>query len=292
MKRIIYTVATGPNKYSEMAMGLARSLNLLGDKTPRVVVTDNKNYDWSRYFDQVVEPKDDGTGSIYFAKLTALERTDADQVIFIDSDCLAFKSLDPVFDLCEGSGLAATGTKATTGVWYTKTVADVCRDFKLDWLPVINTGVLFYERTSEGEKLITEARSFISEYQAMGFELLRGNPSDEPCISMAMATTGLGKVLPLELNLNESGVGLIGKLEMDVIAGRCKFLSGNPHLRRVEPIVFHAHYFSKFRIYWRELKRLEDLERYLDSHKPRFMSRGTRIRRTIEKRYLKMIGKI
>ena len=292
MRRIVYTVATGPNKYGEMAMGLGRSLSLIGDTTPRVVVTDNDAFEWNRYFDQVVRPIDDGTDSPYFAKFTALETTDADQVLFIDADCLAFKRMDPVFEMCSGSGVALAGRAVSEGIWYEKPIAELCQTLAVSEFPRFNTGVLYYERTDSGEKVIEATREARTRYDELGFEKLRGKVSDEPCLAVAMATTGIGKVLPLEHCLNESGVGLIGKLHMDVMTGTCRFVTGNPQVRLVEPYVFHAHYFAKLGIYWRELEKLKALERHRDKHGPRHMSRWLRMRRSFEKRYFKMIGRL
>ncbi len=292
MKRIIYTVATGADKYAEMAMGLGRSLSLIGDETPRVVVTDNPNFEWNRYFDQVVAPIDDGTGSPYFAKFTALETTDADQILFIDADCLAFKRLDSIFEMCQGLGVALAGRIATEGIWYEVHIADLCRRLKVDQMPRFNTGVLYYERSADGQEVIRQTREALKRYDELGFEKLRGKPSDEPCLAVAMATTGIGQVLPLSLGLNESGVGLIGKLHLDVLTGTCRFVTGNPQVRLVEPYVFHAHYFAKLSAYWRELEKLKRLERHRDEKGPRHMSRWIRLRRSFEKRLLKIKGKL
>lgn len=292
MNRIIYTVATGANKYGEMAMGLGRSLSLIGDTTPRVVVTDNDNFEWDRYFQQVVRPIDDGTGSPYFAKFTALETTDADHVLFIDADCLAFKRLDAVFEMCSGSAVALAGRVVKDGVWYEKQIADLCKTLAVREFPRFNTGVLYYERTADGKKVIEATRAARARYEELGFEKLRGKPSDEPCLAVAMATTGLGKVLPLEIGLNESGVGLIGRLHMDVLTGTCRFVTGNPQVRLVEPYIFHAHYFAKLGTYWKELDKLKSLELHRDRHGPRYMSRWLRLRRSFEKRYFKLTGRL
>jgi hypothetical protein len=292
VKRIIYTVATGADKYAEMAMGLGRSLSLIQDQTPRVVVTDNDKYEWSRYFDKVVEPIEDGTGSPYFAKYSALETTDAEQVLFIDADCLVFKRLDPIFEMCAGSGIALAGRMVSDGTWYETDLGGLCSKLGVSMFPRFNTGVLYYERTDTGLKVIQSARQALSSYEEFGFEKLRGKPSDEPCLAIAMSTTGIGKVLPLSLGLNESGVGLIGKLDLNVLTGTCRFVTGNPNVRLVEPYVFHAHYFAKLSVYWNELEKLKRLERHRDALGPRHMSRWLRLRRSFEKRYLKLTGKL
>ena len=292
MKRIIFTVATGPDKYCEMAMGLGRSLSLIEDDTPRVVATDNFNFEWDRYFDQVVSPIDDGTGTPYFGKFNALECTDADQVLFVDADCLAFKRLGPIFDLGAGKDIALAGRWLTEGVWYEREIRELCTELGVSRFPMFNTGVLYYERNRNAQLVIEETRKALARYGELKFEKLRGKPSDEPCLAMSMATTGIGEVWPLSLGLNESAVGLIGKLHLDVLTGTCRFITGSPKVRLVEPYVFHAHYFAKLRVYWRELDKLKDLEARRDRHGPRYMSRLIRIRRSFEKRYLKLIGKL
>ncbi len=273
-------------------MGLGRSLSLIEDETERVVVTDNPRFDWERYFHKVVAPIDDGTKSPYFAKFTALETTDADEVLFIDADCLVFKKLAPIFELGRGSGTALAGRAVKDGVWYEASITDICKKLGVTEFPRFNTGVVFYERTDAGKRVIEETRQALSRYDEFGFEKLRGKPSDEPCLAIAMAKTGVGRVLPLSLGLNESGVGLIGKLHIDVMTGICRFVTGNPHVRLVEPYVFHAHYFAKLNVYWRELEKLKRLEKHFDERGPRYMSRSLRLRRSFEKRFLKYRGKL
>jgi hypothetical protein len=85
MKRIVYTLAMGADKFQRCALGLGRSLRLIGDTTHRVVVTDRPDYPWKPAFDEVL-PIREAKEWIFFSKLTALDRTDADQVLFIDAD--------------------------------------------------------------------------------------------------------------------------------------------------------------------------------------------------------------
>jgi hypothetical protein len=290
-KRIILTVATGPDKYGEMAMGLGRSLSLIQDDTPRAVITDNPNFEWKRYFDHVIPPMDDGTGSPYFMKFSGLECTDADEILFIDADCLVFKRVAPLFEMARGSGVCVSGRWVSDGVWYEKSIADLCQELGVSQFPRFNTGVLWYERSDAGKRVIEATRKALADYDRLGFEKLRGKPSDEPCLAVAMAKTGIGKVLPLSVGMNESGVGLIGKLDLNVLTATCKFITGNPHVRLVEPYVFHAHYFAKLGIYWRELQKLKDLEERRDRLGPRYMSRSWRIQRSIRKRWLRLLGK-
>ena len=99
--RIVFTLAFGHRKFAEMALGLGRSLRLIGDTTRRVVLTDLDDYPWEKSFDQVIRLKVP-TEDLGWAKLYALEHTDAKRVLFIDGDGLAFKRLDPIFDAFAG----------------------------------------------------------------------------------------------------------------------------------------------------------------------------------------------
>ncbi len=105
MKRIVYTLAIGEPRYAECALGLGRSLKLIGDQTRRIVVTNLTDYPWDQSFNEVLAPD----GAILPANLSGLHRTDADQVLFLDADCLAFKRLDPIFEYCRDRGLSAQG---------------------------------------------------------------------------------------------------------------------------------------------------------------------------------------
>src|SRR5687767_2276455 len=184
MKRIVYTLAVGKPKFAEMAMGLGRSLSLIGDMNKRVVVTDQPRYDWKRYFDVVLEPSEP-IEWIFFSKLTAMERTDADQVLFIDGDSLAFKKLDPIFDYCAGKGFAVQGEMQAEGRWYGDLAAH-CRSNAVDALPRFNGGMIYYERVPESQAFIAKCYDYGRRAKDLGFQ--RDDPliPDEPCIALAM----------------------------------------------------------------------------------------------------------
>jgi hypothetical protein len=93
-----------------------------------------------------------------------------------------------------------------------------------------------------------------------------------------------------DTNFMNTGSGVIGKLHMDVRTNTCRFLSRKSHVRYVEPHVFHASEYSNFAIYWRQLDFLKQLERYEDRTRPGYRSRWFKLRRSIERRYLKLKG--
>ncbi len=294
MKRIVYTLAVGKPKYAECAMGLARSLKLIGDTTTRVIITDIKGYAWDRYFDQVLEPQTTMEW-IQFAKLTALDRTDADQVLFIDSDCLVFKRLDPIFDYCAGKGLCVQGVHVTSGEWLGK-VEDHLRVNNIQSMPRFNGGMIYYERTDACRAMI--ANSFEEGKNAKQSGLICDTPwiTDEGAISLAMARAGLDRngnchLIPDELDYMNTATGLIGKLDMDILKNRCAFLCRRFDIRYVEPTIFHASRYINFVVYWKQLERLAWLEKYEDEHGFGYMSPLHKMERSIQRRYLKLTKK-
>jgi len=295
-EQIVFTLAFGARRFGEMAMGLGRSLSLIGDPTPRAILTDIDGFDWERYFPLVIRrsiPREE----TFWAKFAALEYTDASRVLFIDSDCLAFKRLGPVFDAFAGAPIGVQGIEATEGSWYDKSVPDVCASEGVPFLPKFNGGLLYYERSPELQRVIDESKAIAARYDEIGWRRFsgphaRGVVPEEPCISLAMARTSIGRLLPDQVNFQNSGVGLVGKLRMDVMRNECRYLCRRYDMEYVEPYVFHAHFYSKFLIYWRQLRALEKLEQYEDRHPFGYMSGAHKLSRSIQRRWLKVAYKV
>ena len=288
-KRIVFTSAFGHPRFARMALGLGRSLRLIGDTTHRVVMTDMRDMPWEPAFDQVLYcnvPKDD----LYWSKFYALNLTDADEILYVDSDSLAFKRLDPVFDYFEGSPFGVQGTVLSSGLWWGKERAQVCQEENVSGLCRINAGLLYYTRTPEFDRILAEAKTLGARYQQGGWQLSLGVPSEEVCLSVAMAKLDLGRIAPDEMDFHNPAMGLIGKLNMDVRKGECRFLSRELKVRLVEPNLFHAWRYKFYLIYWRQLKRLEALERYEKNRVMGHMTYWQRTQRSIEKRILAIRG--
>jgi hypothetical protein len=286
MKRAIFTVATGKPIYGEMAMGLARSLYLIDDPTPRAIMTDLKQFDWHRYYDTVLEPDETGKWP-YLSRFTALDRMDADEFIMLDGDSLVFKQLGPIFDLCKGKSVAWQGEMRSKGEFRGRELADVCKDFGVSAVPRFNAGFTYYSRTEETKTLFAEALKVGSEYEKYGFNWFRGCPSGEVCLMIAMLHTGLGELLPPGITISHSGIGSIGMPKVNVLSGECSFVVRSQKLARIEPYVFHAHYYRQFRFYWNQLRILRNLEKYEDRRPAGYKPRWMRLRKSFESRWIK-----
>jgi hypothetical protein len=260
VKRIVFTVATGAPRYAEMALGLARSLELIGDRTPRVAVSDVDEPKLASWFDQVILPQagEGNAASPYLKKLAALELTDADAALFIDADSLVFRRLDEIFEHCQGMKLAVQGAIRRQGHWYGDLSAILPRH-GLDGIQRFNGGMIYYERHPDTERLFAKTREIAENYDETGLERFRGQVPDEPCLSLAMSLTGVGELLQNELDFMNTPVGLVGKLHLSVRRNECFFVKRGNEMRFVRPAILHAAKYVNNWAYWRELRELESL---------------------------------
>jgi hypothetical protein len=274
-----------------MALGLARSLNYCGDNTPRAIVTDIKGLDWSRYFDYVL-PVERPLDQVFFGKLDLLNRTDADAVLWIDSDCLTFRPLDEVFEYCRGLDFAVPGFCVSQGEYYGK-VPDILARHNLSDIPKVTAGLIYYERTDAAKSLIDQVDRYGSTFDSLGFT--RRSKSlipDEPAIALAMAKTGIGSLIPESTQFIHSAAGLVGKLWLDVRRSKCEYTCNQEQIGFFRPAIFHAWRYKDYLVYWRQLKDLQRLEKYSDTHGSMHLPITSRWSRSIQRRILKIRGVI
>ena len=290
MKRIIYTLAVGKPKFAEFALGLGRSLKLIGDSTPRVVVTDQLNHPWETCFDQVLPPEGPPEW-VYLNKLSGLDRTDADQVLFIDADCLVFRRLDPIFEHCQGRGLSVQGHLVTDGNWYGDVKQHLQRH-QVTGLPKFNGGMVYYERTEPCMEVIKTCRLLGDRAAESGIEWKKPGIPDEPYLSLAMAKCGADRpgychIISELADFQGAGANIIGKLRLDILENRCQFINWDARL--VEPYIFHCWRYANYGIYWKQLDSLRKLEEYRTKHKYGYLSHFQKVERYLNKRYLRYI---
>ncbi|MDX2064210.1 MAG: hypothetical protein SFX74_00560 [Fimbriimonadaceae bacterium] len=300
IERAVYTLAFGADRYVRYALGLARSLRLLGDPTPRYVLTDRPDAAWRPAFDEVIvcPPPENA----YLAKLSLRALIPARQALFIDSDSLAFRRLDPIFAAYSshelgrniGVDVGVVGWPVSHGDWHGD-IGRVCRQLHLSELWQFNAGLLFFGPNSDA--ILPHVERAVQDYDGLGLRRFRGNIPDEPCLSIAIARAGWmadgrAHLVSDDRDFMNTAVGPIGKLDYDVRQGRCQYLCRRQRVRLVRPILLHAHEQVKYWRYWRQLQILEALEDYERQHPFGYASPGHKLRRSIERRILKITGRL
>jgi hypothetical protein len=258
--RGIVTIAFGSKYYIEMALALGRSLKRFSPKIPAAIITDSTDEEINKYYMHVI-PINKTWGENVRQKLFIDRYTPFDRTLFIDSDSLIVRDIEFVFTFFENKNSVILGTE----YFYPgescafANVTKVCNNLDIQKIPRFNGGIYYLDKSEQQNLVFEKARGFIENYEAIGFTDFRNNgPADELLIGAAVELIGLK-------GLNDNGkvmrtpIGLIGKMNIDVIKGKAIFNKSN-HI--VNPAIVHfAGEWSKSDIYKREVLKLEMLTR-------------------------------
>jgi DNA-directed RNA polymerase subunit N (RpoN/RPB10) len=290
MRRAIYCVARGGASYTEMALGLARSLQLIGDTHLRILATDIPGVDWKRYFHQVVDLQ---TPRSALDKLFALETTDADAVLALDVDMLAFRPLDSIFAAGSGRPFVVQGFWETEGNFHRRPIAEILARYPnlTDAFPRFNGGLIYYERSEVFARLLEAFRRAEEAYDALGFERFRRSmPSEEVCVLEGMMRNNYVDLFPMETQFQHSLSGPIGPVRVDILKGECQAVC---KVRRgvelARPILWHAWRYKDYTLYWNQLRALRRVEEIAERRPPEYVTPFGRLRRSIERRWVEQI---
>ncbi len=253
----ILTMATGSPKYLTMAKALALTLDMHFVDCPRAIVSDNPDEETKKLYDLVVptNPK----YPYWFAKFCALEMTKFDRVLFIDADCLVVRDIAPLLEAARGSDFAVQGSWVTGGEWYGDFAAAM-KKRSLAKTPKMNGGLMYYERTANGQEMIDRILQIANDFERTGLKLSRGHAVDEVCVSFAMAESGKGKLLPDSGQYSFTPWRLMNKVRLDVMHGECSFVKWLDGPRVVKPLIYHSAHTNWDLRYWREVKRVMRLK--------------------------------
>jgi len=251
VSRGIITIALGADYYIRMAKDLALSARKHCPSEPRAVVTDSRDPELRRLFDQTI-PVDRSLGDPLFQKLWLEKYTPFDETLFIDSDSLLVGDLDVVWRACDGRECGFVGEEQTDGSWYGADIAEVCRACGLPWLATLNSGMVFFRTGETASRVFAYARNAMAGYEALGFQPFRQTRTDEVGFALAFSKFG---VHPLDDGgrTMRTPIGIEGPMEIDVLRGYCRFVKrGLP----VSPTIVHFATWQFHPIYYRERAKL------------------------------------
>ena len=195
------TIATGAQRYAEMAIVLGLSIKTFDAKRPVCLLHDDRvalpPYS-DRIFDEAIELDPDGEYIGCMNKLRLYEYSPFDQTMFVDADCILMKSqVDSYWSHCAGMGFTLPGSSSSTGHWEKIDIESTCRRFNCSYVVVMNSGTLYFEKGPVGERLFEEVNRL---YLNRRNELRRfhhnqlGQYADEPFLGVAMGRLGLEPV--------------------------------------------------------------------------------------------------
>lgn len=249
----ILTMATGSPKYLTMAKALALTLDMHFVDCPRAIIADSVDEETRKLYDVVVPT--DPKYPYWFAKLSALEHTKFDRVLFIDADCLCVRNIAPLLTAVRDKGFAVQGSWSQGRDWYGD-FASVLHKKGLARAPILNGGLIYYERGAVGEEMIARVLRHKDAYEETGLQTNRGHAVDEVCISLALAESGLGTVLPDAGQFSFTPWRLMSDVKLDVVHGECSFVKWLDGPRVVKPLIYHSAHTNWDLRYWRAVREV------------------------------------
>jgi hypothetical protein len=229
----IITIAQGEKRYIEMAKMLATSLSLTNPGIKRAVITDAAAEEFNELFDIFI-PYNADFGKGLSQKLYLDKYSPFDETIFIDADCLVFKSLESTIELCKKYPFVVFGDQISSGEWYMD-VAAMCKRFNLPSIPLFNGGTYYFDKSDAALKIYNKARQLKENYTELGFSNFRGSINEEPLISVAMAINNIESVDD-KGSVMRTPIGINGPLKIDVLNKTCFF---NKSGEDVSPAIMH-----------------------------------------------------
>jgi hypothetical protein len=189
MNKNVITIATGKKLYIDLAVNLARSF-WYWNKQQAIsfyIVTDLAHFlpaDVTS-FAKIITVKKDELGKGFTPKLYLDQLAPTGQTLFIDSDCLVYGNLTPVFEKFKSNKVSVIGNYIAKGEWFGN-IEKICQQFKIMHLPKFNGGVYYLENGETAAKVYQKARELEKVYDEIGFIRLRNRPNDEVLMALAM----------------------------------------------------------------------------------------------------------
>jgi hypothetical protein len=189
--RSVVTIATGKPYYSQLAENLLKSF-LLWNKDNGInflLLCDDAAY-FKQYqnldgihIKQINIPEDYQS---FTAKFLLFEHAFANENLFIDCDCLVYKSLENAFDKFHGKNFSAIGNIITTGEFFCD-VPTTMQKFGLKDIPKFVGSVYYFKKNSVSGEIFKAAADLKKKYNEFGFIRLRGKENEEPLFAVAMS---------------------------------------------------------------------------------------------------------
>ena len=259
MTRGFVTIATGTERYFDIARNLLWSYRqFASEKYPFAIICDREN-EYTAEFDDVILLKEAHCN--YLDKLQLYDYLPYDETIFIDADSLAYGNLDEWWDIFKDAadfslfGYAWMDLKSGRG-WF---VPDGTGEFKdkITFIPDFNGGIYYMRRSERCRKVFDLANYFaenFSQYSFNGFT----TPADEPCLALAMAVE---QCMPLDIK--EKGLVFAPRkeeMELDITVPKARYFSKTQGIYCVN-LVHWSNFRTKLSWYKSEVYRLSLLQR-------------------------------
>jgi hypothetical protein len=177
-----------------MACNLAMSFLLWNDpaKISFNIITDHPEYIPSFLQDKikVTYKTSDELGNGFLSKLQIGDIIENPESIFIDSDCLVYGDLNPLFDEFKDHDVSVFGYNRFNGVdvGFCKDIKSTIQTMGISYFPLICGSVYFARNNEKSKRTFAFAKSIVKDYDTIGLVRLRDQENEEPLMAIAMAS--------------------------------------------------------------------------------------------------------
>lgn len=186
MKQGFVTIATGDERYYQMARNLLRSYRQTCKKPMRFALIADRHNEYTAEFDDVVILEHPAHS--WMDKLQLLRSCPYEENIFIDADCLVYQDINFLWDLfeeaddfsCFGSALPMDAKDG----WFTR---DVEKLYPIHFITHLHGMLYFIRRGKSVDEMDQLCQKIISDYHSVSFKAFNDVLADEPVFALAMA---------------------------------------------------------------------------------------------------------
>jgi len=261
----LITIAYGPEKYIRMARALALSYRRQNQLRPFAIVTDDSNAKGLKNYFDVVIPLNSTYGLGVVQKLHLDHYSPFDETLFVDSDCIFYKSPERVWRLYAGKDFSVRGWRYLTGgteyekkrpYEFVQNTPDFLGKNNITRLPHFNSGVVFFKRSETASNVFINARSVYEQRKTLGLVPFKNAPiADEPAFGVAMEICGV-EMDPWDNHEGmETAINIESVYSINVLTGEAKFRKSGADC---DPVLIHFNIDAQNgTTYNREIWRLE-----------------------------------
>ena len=235
-------IATGHQKYLDMAMNCARSLKLFDPGRPIQLVTDlTVSQSSIDIYDFITPYQHSEYSGGPLVKLEMFDYAIFDETIFVDADCLMLnQGVDSYFkELSLYHSVACPGDWRSSGRWYGMDISEICSRASVDRVLKINSGAVFFKKDKTAKKFFSKAKKLYAMHGNMSGNMHKNTltPGDEIYFSIAFEKCKLPSI-PVR---NERGSSLMistlgsSNFTTDIPDGPTTFVKGKKHA----PVLIH-----------------------------------------------------
>jgi len=189
----VITVANNNLKYIKFAINCAQSILLHNDIS--VFIVSNLEFQIPNKLKRhvtIVKANEQHAQLGIGIKLYIDKYLQTPKTLFIDSDCVCYDSLQPIFEACEEKNVSVAGTIVDSAIWVgAQQAATIEKEFGIKQLPRFNGGMYYLKKGEKTNQIFDFARSIIPNYDSFGFQRINNKwVNEEALIAISMVKFG------------------------------------------------------------------------------------------------------